>query len=678
MQESLKVLTYGFNMNKQEAKKELKSLKEQIQLHDHKYYVENAPRISDYEYDMLLRRIKNIESDYPELIARDSPTQKVGKDIKEGFKKLKHRVPMLSIDNTYSSNELIDFDKRVKKNLPGQDISYTAELKIDGASVSLFYRKGVFQQGATRGDGKAGDDTTDNLKTIKSIPLSVKMREKFPDEIEVRGEVFMGRAAFEAINKQKKLNNEEFFANPRNAAAGSLKLLDPDMARKRGLDIFIYGIGYCNGELPDTHSGILEFLKSQGFRTSPHVKKCSDIYEVIGYCNNWQDRRKILNYDIDGVVIKVDLIKQQKALGFTTKAPRWLIAYKFPAHRVKTKLKNITVQVGRTGVLTPVAELEPVSISGSIVSRATLHNMDEIKRKDIMIGDSVVIEKAGEIIPQVVSVSKGERTGNEKRFIMPRQCPSCNSDAVRHQEEVALRCVNPRCPAQLKERLRHFASRQGMDIEGLGSAIIEQLVDKKMIDDYADIYKLKLDDILKLDRMAQRSAENLLNAIERSKSRPMAKLIYSLGIRHVGMHAADVLASRFNNIEKLRDQDKQTLTDMDGIGPVMASSIEQFFSKKDTDIIIRKLKSHGIALERPVSSIAGSFLGKSFVFTGTLSGFSRIQAQDIVKSLGGTVSSLAGKKTDFLVCGEDPGSKRKMAEKMGIKIISEQEFKAMI
>jgi DNA ligase (NAD+) len=665
-------------MDKKQAIKALKSLRSQIKLHDHKYYVENKPQISDYEYDMLISQVKNIENDYPELADKDSPTQNIGKDAIEGFKKLKHRVPMLSIDNTYSSDELIEFDKRIKKNLFVQNLSYTAELKIDGVSVSLFYYKGVFQRGATRGDGKTGDDVTNNLKTIKSIPLSVKIGERFPDEIEVRGEVFMDKAAFEAINTQKKLINEDLFANPRNAAAGSLKLLDPGMVNKRSLDILIYGIGYCNGELPDTHSGVLELLKSQGFSTSPHTKRCSDIYEVIDYCKYWQDERGTLNYDIDGVVIKVDLIKQQKSLGATTKAPRWLIAYKFPAQRVKTRLRAITVQVGRTGVLTPVAELDPVNIAGSTVSRATLHNMDEIERKDIMIGDSVVVEKAGEIIPQVVSSVKEERTGREKRFTMPKRCPSCNSGIIKHPEEVALRCINPRCPAQLKERLRHFASRQGMNIEGMGEAVIDQLVDKQMVGDYADIYNLKLDDILKLDRMARRSGENLLNAIERSKSQPLAKLIYSLGIRHVGMHAADVLASMFNNVEKIRNQDKQTLTDIDGVGPAMAESIIEFFSKKDTDIIIEKLRSYGIALERLSSSATGRLSGKSFVFTGTLKDFARTQAQDIVKSLGGSVSSSIGKKTDFLVCGKDPGSKRTMAEKLGIRVVSEEEFKDMI
>ena len=665
-------------MNKQEAKKELQRLKDEIRLHDRKYYVENAPEISDYEYDILLNKARDIEKENPDLITKDSPTQRVGKDTQEGFKKLKHRVPMLSIDNTYSADELIEFNKRVEKNLLNKDVSYTAELKIDGASVSIFYYKGIFQQGATRGDGKEGDDITQNLKTIKSIPLSVKNKDTFPDAIEVRGEVFMDRAIFDAINREKTLNGEEPFANPRNAAAGSLKLLDAEMVSGRGLAVLIYGVGYCDGELPETQSEILGFLKDQGFSTSPHAKKCKDIGEVIAYCDKWQKERKTLAYDIDGVVIKVDLTTQQKSLGSTTKAPRWMIAYKFPAQRVKTRLKGIIIQVGRTGVLTPVAELEPIDISGSTVSRATLHNIDEIKRKGIMIGDNVIIEKAGEIIPQVVSAVADDRTGNERRFTMPEKCPSCGSAVVKCPEEVALRCINPRCPAQLKERLKHFVSRQGMNIEGLGEAIIYQLVDKEMINDYADIYKLTLDDILKLDRMAQRSADNLLKAIERSKAQGLAKLIYSLGIRHVGMHAADILASKFNSIEKLMNQDRQALTEIDAIGPAMADSIVEFFSKKDTDIIIEKLKSCGIALEQAPLPKENNLSGKSFVFTGALNSFSRTQAQDMVKSLGGLISFSVGKKIDFLVCGKDPGSKRDMAEKLGIKIIDEDEFKNIL
>jgi DNA ligase (NAD+) len=665
-------------MRKQDMEKELHKLKEQIRLHDHKYYVENAPLISDYEYDMLLRRVKDIEQERPELIAKDSPTQYIGKDTAEGFRKIRHRAAMLSIDNTYSADELREFDKRVRKNLSKDDISYTTELKIDGASVSLLYHKGVFRQGATRGDGKSGDEITQNIKTIKSIPLLVQDKNNFPEDIEVRGEVFMDRKIFDALNIQKRQNNQELFANPRNAAAGSLKLLDSEAVRERGLDVFIFGIGFYSGELPETQSEILGFLKRQGFCISPHARKCEGIDEVIAYCNKWQEEKKALSYDIDGVVVKVDSIPYQKQLGATTKAPRWMIAYKFPAQRVMTKLKDIVVQVGRTGVLTPVGELEPVSISGSTVSRATLHNADEIYRKDIRIGDNVIIEKAGEIIPQVVSAVTVDRTGRERIFTMPKNCPSCSSAVVKYSEEVALRCVNPRCPAQLKERLKHFCSRQAMEIDGLGEAIIEQLVDKQIVYDYADIYKLSLADILKLDRMAEKSAQNLLAAIERSKTQPLPRLVYALGIRHIGIHAAEIIAFKFTNIENLSRQNIESLTAVKEIGPVMAESIKDFFSRKDTKIVLEKLKSHGIALKSSGPPAGGRLSGKSFVFTGTLSEFSRADARAKIKSLGGSVSSSISKLTSVLVCGSDPGSKKSRARELGVSIITEEEFKAII
>jgi DNA ligase (NAD+) len=665
-------------MRKQDIKKELHELKEQIRLHDHKYYVENDPLISDYEYDMLLRRVKDIEKERPELIAKDSPTQGIGKDTIQGFRKIRHRAAMLSIDNTYSAQELREFDKRLRKNLSRDDISYTAELKIDGASVSLLYRKGVFSQGATRGDGKSGDEITQNLKVIKSIPLLVEDKDNFPEDIEVRGEVFMDRKIFDALNSQKSRSNQELFANPRNAAAGSLKLLDAEVVRERRLDIFIFGIGFYSGKLPETQSEILGFLKSQGFCISPHARKCEGIDEVIAYCNKWQEEKKALSYDIDGVVVKVDSIAYQKQLGATTKAPRWMIAYKFPAQRVKTKLKDITVQVGRTGVLTPVGELEPVSISGSTVSRATLHNEDEIHRKDIRIGDNVIIEKAGEIIPQVVSAVTADRTGREKLFAMPKNCPSCSSAVVKYSEEVALRCVNPRCPAQLKERLKHFCSRPAMEIDGLGEAIIEQLVDKQMVYDYADIYKLTLDDILKLDRMADKSAHNLLAAIERSKTQPLSRFIYALGIRHIGVHAAEIIAFKFTSIENLSQQNIESLTAVKEIGPVMAESIKDFFSRKDTKIVLEKLKSCGIALKSSGSPAGGKLSGMSFVFTGTLSGFSRPAAQAKIKSLGGSISNSISRHTSVIVCGRDPGSKKARAQELGVKIITEEEFKDII
>ena len=487
----------------------------------------------------------------------------------------------------------------------------------------------------------------------------------------------MDHGAFKKINQERRARGDELFANPRNAAAGSLKLLDSRTMAKRGLQIFIHGISDTFIGTIDTHSGILIYLSRQGFRTNQHIKKCKNIDDVIEYCNQWQGKREGLDYDIDGMVVKVDLLSQQKRLGATTKAPRWMIAYKFPAQQAVTKLKNIIVQVGRTGSLTPVAELMPVSLSGSTVSRATLHNMDDIKRKDIMIGDTVIIEKAGEIIPQVIEPVLSKRTGKEKRFIMPERCPSCGGKTVQYPGEVAIRCDNAICPAQQKERLRHFTSRQGMDITGLGEAVVEQLIDKKLVKDYADIYSLSFDDICKLERMAQKSARNLLSGIERSKDQTLASLIYSLGIRHVGVHAADVLANRFGSIENLSKQDAETLMHTSEIGPIMAESIYEFFQRDVTGVLLRKLELAGLNFANRAGA-EGKLSGKIFVFTGSLDNFSRIQAQDIVKSLGGTIASSISKKIDFVITGKEPGSKANKARELGLNIITEKEFQDLI
>ncbi len=660
-----------------DIKNKIERLRQDICLHDYKYYVENKPEISDQQYDNLIARLKDLEKEYPQLISKDSPTQKVGEQVLSGFKKIRHVSRMLSMDNTYSADELREFDKRVKKNLPDENIEYVVELKIDGASVSLVYEKGIFKAGATRGDGKRGDDVTQSLKTIEGIPLSLSHRERLPAKVEMRGEVYMSHEVFNSINQAKSAIGDELFANPRNAAAGSLKLLDPELAAKRRLRIFIYGIGNDAEVIADTHSNALKFLLKEGFRVNEHVKKCKDIDEVIKYCDYWQDKKDTLDYDIDGMVVKVDSISQQKRLGATTKAPRWMIAYKFPAERAMTKLKDIVIQVGRTGSLTPVAELAPVKLSGSTVSRATLHNMDDIERKGIMIGDTVVIEKAGEIIPQVIEPVLSARTGKETKFIMPNKCPACGMNVVQRPGEVAIRCDNKMCPAQQKERLRHFASRQGMDIEGLGEAVVEQLIDKKLVKDCADIYSLGFDDICKLERIADKSAQNLLDAIVRSKGQSLARLIYSLGIRHVGVHAADVLAEKFGSIENLSKQGVETLMDTSEIGPIMAESICEFLQREDAKNLLRKLVLAGINLRHKVN-VDGIFSGKVFIFTGSLEDFSRTQAQERVKSLGGTVTASIGKKIDFVVIGKDPGSKYNKAKKLGLNIITEEEFKNLI
>jgi len=660
-----------------DIKKRIKELRQEIRLHDRKYYVENRPEISDQRYDSLIRQLKELEDEHPQFFSKDSPTQRIGEQAVGRSKKIRHISTMLSMDNTYSADELREFDKRIKKNLSKEDISYVVELKIDGASVSLFYENGIFKSGATRGDGKRGDDITQNLKIVKGIPLFARNKEKFPPSIEIRGEVYMDHMVFSKINQEKKSHGKELFANPRNAAAGSLKLLDSNIAAKRGLQIFIYGIGNTTIDTIDTHSGILSYLNKEGFRTNQHIKKCKNIEDVIRYCNQWQSRREELDYDIDGMVVKLDSMSQQKRLGATTKAPRWMIAYKFPAQQATTKLKDIIVQVGRTGSLTPVAELVPVALSGSTISRATLHNMDDIRRKDIMIGDTVIIEKAGEIIPQVIAPVLSKRTGKEKKFIMPERCPACNAKTVQYPGEVAIRCDNVMCPAQQKERLRHFASLQGMDIEGLGEAVVDQLIDKKLVKDCADIYNLTLDDICKLERMAQKSARNLLEAIARSKSQSLARLIYSLGIRHVGVHTADVLANRFGSVENLLKQNIEALMNTNEIGPIMAESICEFFQRDSTRNLLRKLELAGLNFKQKTVA-AAKFSGKIFIFTGSLNNFSRTEAQDIVKTLGGTIAFSIGKRIDFVISGIDPGSKLKKAKKLGLKIITEKEFRDLI
>jgi len=665
-------------MHSRDVKTQIKTLIDLIRLHDYKYYVENRPEISDQEYDKLMRSLRDLELENPDLITKDSPTQRIGDEPIKGFSKIEHRQAMLSMDNTYSPDELRDFDKRVKKNLAGERPAYTVELKIDGVSISLLYQKGIFKTGATRGNGDTGDNVTVNLRTIKAIPLSVRDAERFPKLIEVRCEAYMYHKGFNLLNKQKKAAGDELFANPRNATAGSLKLLDPKLVAERGLQIFVYGVGYYEGRLPDSQYSVIESLKSQGFRTNPHIKKCDTIEEVIDYCNSWQEKKESLDYDIDGMVVKVDSIKHQNSLGATTKAPRWMIAYKFPAQRATTRLKDIIVQVGRTGTLTPVAILEPVLLSGSRVSRASLHNVDDIERKDIMVGDMVVIEKAGEIIPQVISPVPKERTGKEKRFYMPDKCPACGGVSSQPTGEVAIRCDNIACPAQQKERLKHFVSRQAMDIEGLGEAIVEQLVDKGLVSDYSDIYILQYDDLCALERMAEKSAENLLDAIERSKRQPLSRLIYAFGIRHVGVHAADLLAQEYGSIDNLSAQRADSLSRVNEIGPIMAESIEKFFKRKSTKDIISKLKKAGISMAQRIKKPKGHLSGKTFVLTGTLGNLSRIEAQDAIKRLGGRVSSSVSKKTDFVVAGNDPGSKFDKAKRLNILILSESEFKKII
>ncbi len=662
-----------------DIKKKIGKLRELIEHHDRKYYLENRPEVSDQEYDRLMKELQKLEAAHSGLVTPDSPTQRVSGETTEGFKSVEHRKPMLSMDNTYSGGEIREFDRRVKKNLEIDRLDYVVELKIDGVSISLLYEKGRFIQGATRGDGFSGDDITVNLKTIRSLPLIVKKDARPPGLFEARGEVYMSRKTFEKINKEKEKEGDEVFANPRNACAGSLKLLDSSEVAKRHLNMWMYGVGYIERASFKTQFEALQFLKESGFRTSPHIKKCHSIEEVIKYCDEWEDKKDSLDYDIDGMVIKVDSFDYQKKLGQTSKSPRWMIAYKFPAERKETMLEDIIVQVGRTGTLTPVAVLKPVELSGSTVSRATLHNQDEILRKDIRIGDHVIIEKAGEIIPQVVEALKSKRKGREKKFSMPKRCPVCKGRIEGVEGEVALRCENLSCTAQLKERIKHFASRGAMDIEGMGEAIVAQLVDKNMVEDYADIYYLKHEDVAGLERMADKSASNLIEGIGKSKRNDLNRLVFGLGIRHVGVRAAWILAARFKSLDKITEAGIEEFENINEIGPVMAKSIFNFFRSKENKKVIEKLKKAGVNVSSSLRALgSGVFEGKTFVVTGSLEEFTRQEIEGLIRTNGGSASSSVSENTDFLVAGKEAGSKLEVAKKLGVKIIDEDEFKKML
>jgi len=645
-----------------------------LNYYNYKYYVENNPVVSDYEYDKLYHQLLELEKKYPQFIKPYSPTQRVGGQPLKEFKTVQHKIPMLSIDNTYSSDELIEFDKRVKRMADVEYVDYVVELKYDGVAVSLIYEDGKFTLGASRGDGFRGDDITENLKTVKTIPLYIPYKKP----IEVRGEVYMRKDDFEKLNREREKNGEQLFANPRNATAGSLKLLDSREVAKRNLQFFVYqgivGNNYKN------HWDVMNFLKELGFPVSPHMKHAENIKEVIDYCKEWEEKRFSLPYNIDGMVVKVNSLSLQEKLGTTTKSPRWVVAYKFPAEQVSTIIKDVTVQVGRTGTLTPVAILEPVEISGTIVSRATLHNFDEIKRLGVKIGDRVFVEKGGEIIPKIVKVIPEARDGDEKDIPVPEKCPVCGSSVIKDTGEVAIRCPNVRCPAQVKERIIHFASKNAMDIEGLGEQWVNIFVDKGLLSDYGDIYYLKYEDLINLERMGDKSVKNLLNAIEDSKNRPLSRLIFALGIRYIGTHASEILAENFSSIDHLAEATFDQLSSIDEIGPVMAESIVEFFKNEENLRVIEKLKKAGVKTSREEKEIEKKDVlsGLTFVITGTLKNYTRDEITDYIKSLGGKVSSSVSKKTDYIICGEEPGSKLQRGKQLGIKIISEEEFEQLV
>ena len=659
----------------------IENLRSKIRYHDGKYYVENMPEISDYEYDQLMKELESLESANPQSISPDSPTQRVSGEPVSEFTSIEHSIPMLSIENTYSEEELREFDKRIRRMLKDvDDIEYVVELKIDGIAITLWYENGVFMRGATRGNGFRGDDVTTNLRTVKDIPLRFLPvdNRKIPPVIEIRGEIYLPNKEFQRLNERREEADEPQFANPRNAAAGSLKLLDPHTTAKRPLRLFAYAFGYEEKNRFTNHIECLKAIKEFGLPVNPHYKLCKDIDEVISYCNSWETKKSNLDYQVDGMVVKVNSLELHDRLGSTSKAPRWVMSYKFNPEDATTKIEAIKVQVGKTGTLTPVAELSPVPLSGTTVSRASLHNFDEIKRKDIRVGDYVVVQKAGEIIPQVVEVITEKRTGNEKRFTVPKVCPVCKETVIK--EKVYLRCYNPLCTAQSKRRIMYFASRNAMDIEGFGPAIIEQLVDKKIIGNYADIYSLKFDDLEPLERMGEKSARNLLDAIGKSKGRDLHCLICALGIQNIGTHAADILSKHFGTLDRLMDASVEELDEIFEIGEITAKGVVDFFSNSHTKDVINKLKAAGVNLSavRKEAKAASNIAEKSFVVTGTLNGYTRKEIEDIIKNLGGKVSSAVSGKTDFLIAGESPGSKLETAKKLGTTILSKEEFENLI
>lgn len=662
-------------MDMKQAEKRIKELQEVLTQYGYEYYVLDKPTISDHEYDQLLRELISLENQFPQFITPDSPTQRVGGEVLEGFKKVEHRVPMLSLSNAFNEQDLRDFDRRVRQAL-GEDYEYVCELKIDGLAISLRYENGKFVQGATRGDGTVGEDITVNLRTVKSIPL--KLKENVT--IEVRGECFMPKKSFVELNRQREAKGEELFANPRNAAAGSLRQLDPKIAASRNLDVFLYSIGENHVSHIEKHSEFLDYLDQIGLKTNKERKVCPTLDDVLKYVEEWESKRPELPYEIDGIVIKVDRFDQQEKLGYTVKSPRWAIAYKFPAEEVETKLIDVELSVGRTGVVTPTAILEPVRVAGTTVQRASLHNEDLIKEKDIRVGDFVIIKKAGDIIPEVVRPLPEKRTGEEQPFAMPEQCPECGSELVRLDEEVALRCINPKCPAQIREGLIHFVSRNAMNIDGLGEKVITQLFDKNLVSNVADLYKLKYDQLIVLERMGDKSVNNLLSAIEASKDNSLERLLFGLGIRHVGAKAARILAEHYEHIDRLMAATEEELQSINEIGEKMANSIVTYFQLPEVKELITELKNLGVNVtyKGPKVSrseqIESAVAGKTIVLTGKLERYSRSEAKEKLEQLGAKVTGSVSKNTDVVIAGTDAGSKLKKAQDLGIEVWNEEQL----
>lgn len=656
----------------EQVRRRLAQLRQDIARHDNLYYNLDRPEISDWEYDALVQELLAIEQENPELVTPDSPSQRVGGQPIAAFSQVRHPQPLLSLSNAFSSEDLVEWDLRLRRMLEREQLDYVAEMKIDGLSVALTYIDGYFTTGATRGDGFTGEDITANLKTIRTLPL--KLNQALP-RLTVRGEAYMPKVAFERLNAERVAQGLPLFANPRNAAAGSLRQLDPRVAASRSLLLFIYDILDIEGPQPETHADTLEFLSGKGFPVNQDWEHCNSIHEVLPLCSAWQKLRNELSYDIDGIVVKVNDTQLHGLLGSTSKSPRWSIAYKFPAEQGETRLRDIIIRVGRTGVLTPTAILDPVRLAGTTVTRASLHNEDIIREKDIRIGDLVVAQKAGDIIPEVVSVVKEARTGEEREFSLPENCPECGSSVVRLEGETASRCTGGLiCPAQIREGLIHFVSRDAMDIEGLGPKVIEQLLEADLIRDAGDLYYLKKDELLALERMGQQSADNLLAAVEDSKNRSLSRLIFALGIRNVGNRAAQLLADRFGTLDRLAQASEEEMTSIPEIGPKIADSVSAFFGEEHNLFVIEKLKAAGVKMTEETGTGEGFLSGKRFVLTGKLERMTRSEAKGKIVDRGGEVSESVGRKTDYLVAGEDPGSKLEKALALGIKILSEGEF----
>ena len=664
----------------EEIQSRFEQLKKEIEHHNYLYYVEDKPEIPDYQYDQLMRELISLENEYPQLQSADSPSQRVGGKPLTMFDSVKHQVPLLSLDNAFNAEELRAFDQRTKKSLnTDSDIEYVAELKIDGLTVALTYENGLLVQAATRGDGSIGEDVTANVKTIKSIPLRLTNGGQI--NLGVRGEVYIKKADFERLNRERERLSEALFANPRNIAAGSLRQLDPKVSASRPLDAFFYDILYIEGREVATQWDGFQCMKDLKLKVNPHPKLCKGIEKVIEFCEYWTLHREELAYEIDGIVIKVNSLREQSGLGFTAKAPRSKIAYKFPAQQVETKVLDIIVNVGRTGAVTPTAVLEPVKVAGSTISRATLHNEDNIRQKDIRIGDQVIIQKAGDVIPEVVRSLPEKRTGGERIFLMPEKCPDCGAEVYREPGEAVARCIGATCPAQLREGIIHFVSRDAMDIQGLGDAIVIQFIEAGLIHDVADLYQLKYEDLVKLERFGAKSASNLLTAIAQSKENELSRLLFGLGIRHVGAGAARELAGKYETLENLVNASYEELTAIATIGPKIAASIVEYFKEPHNRELVNKLIKVGLNTKESANNqaIAQTLAGKTIVVTGTLENYGRSEVEEVIRLHGGKATSTVSKNTDFVVVGKDPGSsKTNKVNELGIPILNEEEFRKLL